>query len=27
MLEGTFNVHSELGKGTEVKVKIPVNHS
>ena len=27
MLGGTFNVHSDLGKGTEVKVKIPVNHS
>ena len=27
MLEGTFNVHSELSKGTEVRVKIPLNHS
>ncbi len=27
MLGGTFNVHSEIGKGTEVRVEIPLNHS
>lgn len=27
MLGGAFNVHSEIGNGTEVRVKIPVNHS